>query len=432
MKMIIDFRTVIGEIKPMNAVNNGPVYTENADQNGSNLEDFKKANIPYARVHDASICYEYGGEHTVDVMNIFPDFNADPNDPAAYDFTLTDEYLHTIMLAGSKVFFRLGHKIEHWKKHYGTVPPADFRKWAEICEHIIAHCNEGWADGHKMGIEYWEIWNEPDISKCWTGTMEEYFELYAVTSKHLKERFPSLKIGGPALSNANENLIRPFFEKIKKENLPFDFFSWHAYASDVKTIVDAAQRTKALLNEYGFDKTESILNEWNYVKGWGEPEWTISKKTEHSAKGAAFIAAVMTACQKENVDMLMYYDARINSTMNGLFDIITFEKIKGYYPVCLWGEMLNMRNECKTECSIPNIYAVASADGDKKLAMITYYTDSDDALPITFRILSEKIEKFRLFRLDETHDMTPYSEIYFDNEGFTITLQPNTITVLRT
>ena len=48
------------------------------------------------------------------------------------------------------------------------LPPKDFRKWAQICEHIIRHYNEGWADGHKWDIRYWEIWNEADLdSKTW-------------------------------------------------------------------------------------------------------------------------------------------------------------------------------------------------------------------------------------------------------------------------
>ena len=39
------------------------------------------------------------------------------------------------------------------------------------------HHNEGWADGFNYGIEYWEIWNEPDFDKddasnkrTWGGT----------------------------------------------------------------------------------------------------------------------------------------------------------------------------------------------------------------------------------------------------------------------
>lgn len=111
----------------MNAVNNGPVYTDNGDQNLTNLPDFREANIPFARTHDSSICYDYGGEHTVDIHNIFTDFDADPYSPESYDFTLTDIYLGTIMRAGAKVFYRLGSKIEHWPKHYGIMPPKDYQ-----------------------------------------------------------------------------------------------------------------------------------------------------------------------------------------------------------------------------------------------------------------------------------------------------------------
>ena len=55
MKLFVNPDKIIGEIKPMNAVNNGPVYTEHADQNLTNLPYFKEANIPYARTHDSSI-----------------------------------------------------------------------------------------------------------------------------------------------------------------------------------------------------------------------------------------------------------------------------------------------------------------------------------------------------------------------------------------
>ena len=130
MKLEVNFKKTVGKIKPMNAVNNGPVYTDNGDQNLTNLPDFREANIPFARTHDSSICYDYGGEHTVDIHNIFTDFDADPYSPESYDFTLTDIYLGTIMRAGAKVFYRLGSKIEHWPKHYGVMPPIFRSPWA--------------------------------------------------------------------------------------------------------------------------------------------------------------------------------------------------------------------------------------------------------------------------------------------------------------
>ena len=56
MKLEVNFKKTVGKIKPMNAVNNGPVYTDNGDQNLTNLPDFREANIPFARTHDSSIC----------------------------------------------------------------------------------------------------------------------------------------------------------------------------------------------------------------------------------------------------------------------------------------------------------------------------------------------------------------------------------------
>ena len=112
----------------MHAVNNGQEYKFLPDQRISNIDAFRDAQIPYARTHDASFYATYGGEHTVDVHAIFTDFGKDPYDPDSYDFAWTDEYLRVMNLAGVKLFYRLGSKIEHSVKKYGTVPPPDFKK----------------------------------------------------------------------------------------------------------------------------------------------------------------------------------------------------------------------------------------------------------------------------------------------------------------
>ena len=434
MKITINRDKVVGKIKPMNAVNNGPVYTKNADQNSGNLETYTKANIPYARTHDASFFAQYGGEHTVDVHMVFPNFDADPYSPDSYDFHLTDEYLETIMLAGTKVFYRLGSKIEHASKKYGTLPPKDFKKWAIICEHIIAHVNEGWGNGHHMGVEYWEIWNEPDLyGKCWGGTPEQFYELYAVASKHLKARFPHLKIGGPAVTSFNEKWLRPFLDRIRDEKLPLDFYSWHRYAKNVDDVADSARRHRNLLDEYGLTNVESNLNEWNYVRGWNGDDWINSIETMISMKGAAFISAVMTACQKEPVDMLMYYDAR-PCGMNGLFSMYTYKTLKGYYPVKTWGEMLKMGNECETFCEIPDIYVSAAKDDNGSfLTLLTYYSDNDCALPKTFEIeingSDSKSYSFSL--LDNENDLKEVEILYANDGRITVTMKPNTVVVIK-
>ena len=81
-----------GKFKIMHAVNNGPVYKRYVGTvpKRNNLEEYKALRIPYARNHDASYYDVYGGEHTVDISAIFPNFDADVNDPASYDFVCTD------------------------------------------------------------------------------------------------------------------------------------------------------------------------------------------------------------------------------------------------------------------------------------------------------------------------------------------------------
>ena len=61
----------------------------------------------------------------------------------------------------------------------------------------MRHYNEGWAGGFHHGIRYWEIWNEPENRPAmWSGTDEQFLELYRVTAQTLREEFPGIKIGG--------------------------------------------------------------------------------------------------------------------------------------------------------------------------------------------------------------------------------------------
>ena len=310
----INFSKQIRPVKPMHSVNNGPAGSK--VRGTSNFEWYRDAKIPFARNHDASFYPGYGGEHTVDVHRIFKRFEADAYDPASYNFESTDQYLADILESGTIVFYRLGASIEHGQK-YGTYPPADFKKWAVICEHIIRHYNEGWANGFHYNIEYWEIWNEPDCrnadgsNPCWQGTPEQFTELFVTALRHLKSCFPDLKIGGPAFCSAwDDTWNNRILSAVKDAGLPLDFFSFHGYTRYPADFRLQAQRARAALDSYGFDTAEIILNEWNYVKGWLNEEWRYSLRMEKGLKGAAFITASMICSQDSPMDHFMYYDAR--------------------------------------------------------------------------------------------------------------------------
>ena len=413
-----DFSIVLGPVKPMHAVNNGPVYMEGADRSLMNIDAFIEAGIPYARTHDSAYCPFYGGEHTVDVHAIFPDFTKDENDPASYDFVLTDEYIASLYAAGVKPFYRLGSKIEHWKRKYGTLVPTDFGKWARVCEHIIRHFIEGWADGFRYDIAYWEIWNEPDLSKdddppvmkqCWSGTREQYFELYEIASKHLKTCFPHLKIGGPAAASAVGEWMEAFLAYCRAHSCPLDFYSWHRYAADPHEIAELALRVRKLLNEAGFTAAESICNEWNYVKGWWSgPTWVYTLRSEKGLKGASFIAGTQLLAQAQPIDLLMYYDARPNP-MNGMFDTDEpYVKLKGYYPFWMFNKLKKLGSAVECVSSDSALMTCAATGTDGSAVMLTYYRDEDEApgeeVKVSLRGLPGTPVKLSFFLLDAAHD----------------------------
>ncbi|MBR4444254.1 MAG: hypothetical protein IKS52_13410, partial [Clostridia bacterium] len=98
--IIIDFSQSTGPVKALHGVNNSPATF------GQPIDSFREAGIPYVRLHDTMGAY--GGTVFVDVPNIFPDFSADENDPASYQFEFTDAYLAGLTASGCQIFYRLG------------------------------------------------------------------------------------------------------------------------------------------------------------------------------------------------------------------------------------------------------------------------------------------------------------------------------------
>jgi len=402
---------VIGRIKPMNAVNNGPV----SRRGRGNLRAWRAAAIPYARNHDAAFCSSYGGEHTVDVHAVFPDFAKDPTDPASYRFAETDRYLKSILSAGTGVFYRLGSKIEHGPVKYGTKVPADPAKWAVVCEHIIRHYNEGWADGFRMNIQHWEIWNEPDLtegqfgSPTWSGTPEQFFALYRTAATHLKRCFPHLKIGGPALAG-NLQWMKAFLSDMTRDGkpVPLDFFSWHFYGAYPDKMAAVCREIRRMLDGFGYTKTESILNEWNYVRGWNGGMLDASIRSIIGLKGAAYAGAGMCACQNAPADMLMYYDAR-PCVFNGLFDFYTYAPLKTYYVFLAWSKLAALGRQIAVDTQGKNgIYAVGASDGAKTGILISRFFEPDELpgdLPVTLVLKNGDLRGAKLYRIDREHDL---------------------------
>lgn len=428
----IDTSIIIGPIKPMNAVNNGPAA-------GSQLQkdDFRILEIPFSRTHDASDGFY--GERVVDISDIFPDFSKNPDKESSYDFRETDLYIKTLIEAGSEPFYRLGQTIENQTAaKYNIYPPKDYKKWAVICEHIIRHYNEGWANGFHYNIRYWEIWNEADLDqssgrwetepRTWGAPIEEFHKFYAVAAKHLKERFPHLKIGGPSYCRIQgvKTYFPAFFEYMRNNNVPIDFVSWHKYGAEPSVYTMEADIIRDWMKQYGYQDAELILNEWNYRRfksGDGSSNELYNRANRRSMKGAAFAAAIMTALQDAPVDMLMYYDFRPATSYCGFYDFQLYRHAPLYYTFYAWSKLKGSECECKVEGGAGDIYAVAAVSGGRMVLMLTRYDGDNNACNLANVTVSLKGSSLGKGYYHLTDDEHIYTEIpLFPSEDGTLSL----------
>jgi hypothetical protein len=277
-------------------------------------EGYRMARIDLVRTHDAygptdidakfeSANAPGGGLISAhrDVFDIFPNLDADPDNPLNYNFGPTDQIIASIRKVGAQVMFRLG-RSEGSDPH----PPKDFDKYAAVARHIVLHYNRGWAKGFHYGIRYWEVWNEPDLGKVfWSGSAHQYFELYGKLARAVKAADRHSLVGGPAIARPNDDTPYrdAFLAYVRSEHLPLDFYSWHWYATDSNDPLDfirISRDLRARLDKHGFVRTRSMVTEWNY--GLMDPMPTPVQR-------ATFITAAMIYMQDAPIDAATLYRA---------------------------------------------------------------------------------------------------------------------------
>lgn len=380
---------ISGKIKPMHGVGKPPMISMNL----SYVHYLKEAGIPFSRLHDVGA--NISGIGLVDIPFVFPNFDANPFDPNSYDFTFTDKLMEALDENGVEPFYRLGVTIENYAyiKPYNIYPPKDNLQWARICEGIIRHYTQGWANGYHFNIRYWEIWNEPEnsdnkkfLNQMWLGTDEQYFELYSTASKYLKQRFPHLKIGGYAscgflglyIEEDNDfydcskyymDYFDRFLAYVKETNSPLDFFSWHNY-NGPEEITTCAKYARKRLDEEGFKDTETSLNEWHCFP-----------QERGSARHCAVNTAILLAMQDLPIDTAMFYDARLGVSMyGGLFNPLTYEPFKLYYGFKAFNELYRRGNQVKVDLNEKGVYAVCAKGEEDYCLLISNTNDRGIAL----------------------------------------------------
>lgn len=215
---------------------------------------------------------------------------------------------------------------------------------------------------------------------------------------------------------------------------PLDFFSYHFYSGSVASFVRKNEQMKALLDKYSYTGAEMILNEWNYLSNWTD-EYVYTTEVIKSHVGAAFCSAVMQVSQDGPVDMLMYYDARPNTSFNGLFDFTTFSTLPTYYSFYAWKKLRELGTQVYSSTGgLECVYVTAAKGPDGRMAILVTNCseDKNKIAPCTFDIelRNTRVKEIRSFVTDKykLYTETPLEVI---DGKLTLSMSPNSFTLIE-
>lgn len=238
-----------------------------------------------------------------DPESLFPDWDADPEDPASYNFGATDQWVDAVHSIGAEVLFTFASAIPRNK-----LPANDTGKYGKVVEHIVRHYARGWADGPARPIRMFEFGDQPDFGPLhFDGPATDFYAMYEAFATAVKRVDDELIAGGPSLAfplNAGADYREGFLSYVRERRLPLDFFSFLCFADATRDPMDfafVAQSVRALLDSHGFTETKLMLSYWNYL--------AIPSNGAPPQEKAAFQAAAATYLQDAPIDYALFFRA---------------------------------------------------------------------------------------------------------------------------
>ncbi len=341
---------------------------------------------------------------------------ADPDAPI--DFSRTLDALEALTTRGLVPFVVFGFfppAVSSSPIH----PPTEWGRWKTLVQSFL-QALEGDPRFGAAAIARWrfEAWNEPNEGRFWTGTEQEYHDLYRVTSAAVVESGLPIRLGGPAIAykpQENPDFGEPWMGRFLQfiaddPTLRCDFVSLHRKGTvgddppDPRRLHDAAIATieqAAAIDPDRFAGITVIDDEADEKVGFETPyaprvnernaSWLAAVTAVHAGlgeryrdAGARFIAAADNA----NLQLVEApFDGRRSIMTLAGDDRTDLLKIPayGFYEMLrlLGDRQASVVSGGKSLFPETDLYHLATAAGTHIACLLTYYPDADGESPPT-------------------------------------------------
>jgi hypothetical protein len=170
--------------------------------------------------------------------------------------------------------------------------PPDRAAWARF--------TRAFASRYKRSLVYYELWNEPDLARYWTGSEAQYVrDVLGPGFRSIKAADPSSRVIVGAPSRADETWLEGLYRfgggKV------FDVMAYHDYSGD-RRILDAARTVQRVLARHGQGRKPIWLGEYG-----------VQEAGSAGTVQAGLISTVLT--QPAPIAMAQWYTFRDGYTM---------------------------------------------------------------------------------------------------------------------
>jgi xylan 1,4-beta-xylosidase len=317
-------------------------------------------NIPLIRIHHHNLCDRW------------TDLDSKSWDEAKIKAGYDVSYVHEPTIV---------QNIPRWPEWMATegknlLAISEHDNYATFCAELVNILNQR----QQRQILYWEPLNELEKRYQEADKLDELWQIYNKAAKAMKDQDPSIKVGGPAMTWDNPQVLADFLEKCGAN---VDFISWHRYGTGntekstdelmALTSIYKGQvhQFRSLASKYIPErKIPLFLSEYNINYSWQSGE-----ERQNTHIGAVWFASVLKHLAEAGIEMATSWHLK-----DGIYGMIDPQNnLRPAATVFAWGNRYLTGTVVETDSDNSQVESLAVNQGQGKRSLLLINKSSTSA-----------------------------------------------------